>query len=269
MLRSTTIGTSTLVQRRLALAFKTRRGVLVPLTTPILFALVIAPALDEALGGFNPSVDYMTYVAVASAVLLIPLTAMLNGLSVITDLKFGITRELLAAPIPRPTIPVANALAIWALALFQAAVLFSLAYARGADFDTSAAGVLWLFGAVTLLAIGVYGLAEVLALLIGKEEEYISAVPAVAIVPWFFAGSLFPITVLPAGLEQVALALPWTHALAVIRYGLVEGSESGLVDIWGMDSEAAMAGLSMVVLGGFAVVMMSAAVAVFRRKSVR
>ena len=267
MIQATTMGMSTLYQRRLALAFKTRRGVIVPLTAPLIFALVVAPALAEALGGFSPDIDYMTYVAVAAAVLLVPLTSMFNGLSVITDAKFGITKELLAAPIPRTTIPLANALSILTLALLQAAVLFLAAAARGTEFDTSGTGVLWLLGGVALLSLVTYGLAEMLALAIGKADEYIAMIPAVAIVPWFFAGSLFSIEVLPAPLQQVAMVLPWTHALAVIRYGLVEGSDAGLADIWGLDSEPLMAGLSLLVLAVFAVVTLTGAVKVFGRKS--
>ena len=63
-------GLGTLYRRRLALLARTREGIVIPLTTPILFALLIAPALDEALGTFNPAIDYMTFVAIATAMLM-------------------------------------------------------------------------------------------------------------------------------------------------------------------------------------------------------
>ncbi len=91
--------------------------------------------------------------------------------------------------------------------------------------------------------------------------------PAVAIVPWFLAGSLFPISVLPTGLEQISLALPWTHALALLRFGLMEGTDPGLQAIWHMDSDVFMAGLSLAVLAAYAVIMLSLAVRVFHRKT--
>jgi hypothetical protein len=68
------------------------------------------------------------------------------------------------------------------------------------------------------------GLAEVLANRLPTQEEYIGALPPVAIVPWFLAGSLFPISALPAGLAVVAKVLPNTHVLALLRYGLVDRS---------------------------------------------
>ena len=121
--------------------------------------------------------------------------------------------------------------------------------------------------AVIFLSIGSYGFAEVLALSIGREDEYISLTPAVAIMPWFLAGSLFPISVLPAGSEQISLALPWTHALALLRFGLMEGTDPGLEAIWHMNSDVLMAGLSLAVLAAFAVIMLTLAVRVFHRKT--
>jgi ABC-type polysaccharide/polyol phosphate export permease len=74
-------------------------------------------------------------------------------------------------------------------------------------------------------------------------------------VPWFFAGSLFPVSTLPVGLAWFARFLPLTHALARMRYGLLDRQGTGLRDIWGMHSTTLMAGLSLAVVAAFAVVM--------------
>jgi ABC-type polysaccharide/polyol phosphate export permease len=111
-------------------------------------------------------------------------------------------------------------------------------------------------------------LAETLANRIPSLAEYTGAVPALAIVPFFFAGSLFPIAVLPAGLAAFAKVLPLTHALAVMRYGLLDNSSS-LHDIWGMDNATTMAGLSLVVVAAFGTLLLSVAVRVFTRAAVK
>jgi len=77
----------------------------VPLLTPILFALVIAPALKQAL---HTSTAYEAVVATGTIGLLIPLNTMLAGLGVIVDRESGAQRELLAAPIPRPLLVLGN-----------------------------------------------------------------------------------------------------------------------------------------------------------------
>src|SRR6478609_5807885 len=75
---------------------------------------------------------------------------------------------------------------------------------------------------------------------------------AIAIVPFFFAGSLFPITALPWAMTGFARLLPLTHALALMRYGLLDHNASGLHDIWGMTNATAMATLSLVVVAAYA-----------------
>src|SRR5207245_2442236 len=80
---------------------------------------------------------------------------------------------------------------------------------------------------------------------IPKQEEYVGAAPPVALLPWFFAGSFFPISALPAGLTAFAKVLPLTHALALMRYGLVDPNGSGLHNIWGMTNTTAMAWMSL------------------------
>ncbi len=92
--------------------------------------------------------------------------------------------------------------------------------------------------------------------------------PVLAIVPFFFAGSLFPITALPGFLTAFARVLPLTHALAVMRYGLLHNS-AGLHDIWGMSNATTMAALSLGVVAAFAALLSFVAVRTFTRVSVR
>src|SRR5262249_19525725 len=95
---------------RAALTAHNPRQIAVPMLTPILFALVIAPALKSALGGLHSHIDYTAFVAVGTVGLLVPLATTFAGLSVIVDRDSGAQRELLAAPIPRPLLVVGNLL---------------------------------------------------------------------------------------------------------------------------------------------------------------
>ncbi|TML36233.1 MAG: hypothetical protein E6G29_05650 [Actinobacteria bacterium] len=79
-----------------------------PLLTPILFAVVIAPALKTALGGLHSHIDYTAFVAVGTVGLLVPFTAIFAGLSVIVEREAGAQRELLAAPVPRALLVAGN-----------------------------------------------------------------------------------------------------------------------------------------------------------------
>jgi ABC-2 type transport system permease protein len=255
---------TTLAQRRFQLTVRTPRELLVPLLTPIMFALVIAPALKTAL---HTATSYEAYVAIGTVGLLIPLNTMFAGIGVIVDRREGAQRELLAAPIPRGLLVLGNLLVALAITGLQVAVLIAAARARGIHFDASTTGVLWFVGAVALFTVGMYGAAEILASRVPKQEEYIARVPAIAILPWFLAGSLFPITALPHALGWVARFLPLTHGLALMRYGLL-GDSSGLHNIWRLGSAPEMAALSLAVTAVFAVALTVGSIRVFTRSAV-
>jgi ABC-2 type transport system permease protein len=258
---------ATLAGRRLALSAHTPREIIVPLLTPILFALVIAPALAKMIPSAG-GLDYKTFVAVGTVGLLVPLSCMFAGIGVIVDREQGARRELLAAPIARSLLVVANLLVALLISGLQLGALMVAALARGAHFHTRPTGILWFAVAAVLFGVLSYGIAEVLANRIPKQEEYVGATPAVAILPWFLAGSLFPISAMPAGLTAVAKVLPLTHALALMRYGLLDGRGRGLHDIWGMHSATTMAALSLTVVLVWAVALTAAALRVFNRAAV-
>jgi ABC-2 type transport system permease protein len=260
---------TTLAGRRFALTAHTPRQILVPLLTPILFALVIAPALQTALGGLGTGIDYKAFVAIGTVGLLIPLTTTFAGLSVIVDKDSGAQRELLAAPVPRSFLVLGNLVVALAVSALQVVVLIGVSLARGADLDASLSGVAWFIAAAVLFAVFMYGVAETLAARVPKQEEYIGATPAVAILPWFFAGALFPIAALPAALTAFAKVFPLTHALAVMRYGVLGDHGSGLHDIWGAGDPTAQAFASLAVVAVFALAMIAIAIRVFSRSALR
>ena len=259
-------GLRTLSRRRFLLSAHTPREILVPLLTPILFADVIAPALAKSMRGGG--IDYLSYVAVGTIGLLVPLSCVLGGIGLIVDRESGAQRDLLAAPVPRWVMVFGNLSVAVTVSLLQVVALIGAAVARGATFSTAASGIAWAAAASLGIAVSMHSAAEILAARIPKQEEYVGAAPPVALVPWFFAGSFFRITSMPIGLTWFARVLPLTHALALLRYGLVDHRGTGLHDIWGMHSATAMAALSLLVVAGFAAVMLAVSIRVFSRTAV-
>ena len=270
--RSTTghlTAVSTLARRRLAISARTPRELLIPLLAPLLFALVVVPALADTFGTPVGGVDYMSFVAVATIGLLVPLSCMQSGLGVVVDRLGGGLRDLLAAPVSRPSIVAGNLVVAVALSALQVAVLLGASALRGAEFQLEATGVMWFAAGMLAFAVAMYGAAEILANRLPTQEEYIGALPPVAIVPFFFAGSFFPISALPAGLTVIGKLLPITHVLALVRYGLVDRNGNGLHDIWGMGNTTVMAALSLGVVVLFAVALTVAAMRTFQSTAVR
>jgi ABC-2 type transport system permease protein len=259
----------TLARRRLSLSAHTPREILAPMATPLLFALVLAPALAKMIPSSGPGgMDYRTFVIIGTVGLLIPLACTFAGIGVIVDRSSGARRELLAAPIPRRLVVAGNLAVAAAMSILQVAVLMLAGWARGSHFNQTAAGIGWFTGAVIAFTVFMYSLSEILANRVPSQEEYVGLTPVVAILPWFLAGSLFRIADLPVGLAGFARALPLTHALALLRYGLLDRHAVGLHDIWGMSNPTLEAALSMLVLGAWAAVFTVLSVRIFNRSAV-
>src|SRR2546430_2186027 len=121
----------TLASRRAALPARNPRQLPGPLVGPALLALVVAPALKVATGGLPPNIDYTSFVGVGAVGLVVPLSCVFAGLSVIVDRHGGAQRELLAAPVPRGLLVLGNLLVAIALSVLQVTVLVRLSAARG------------------------------------------------------------------------------------------------------------------------------------------
>jgi ABC-2 type transport system permease protein len=259
----------TLARRRAAITAHTPRQIAVPLLGPMLLALIAGPALQKATGGLHTQIDYAAFVDVGTVGLLVPLSCIFAGLSVLVDRNEGAQRELLAAPLPRAYLVLSNLLVALGLATLQVVVLLLLAALRGAHFDITVSGLAWFVSAAVLFTVFMYGVAETLASLIRKQEDFVGSVPAVAILPFFFAGALFPITAMPGALATVAKFMPLTHALALMRYGLIDPRGTGLHDIWGMHNVHTEALLSLAVVVLFATAMTVISIRVFTRSAPR
>jgi ABC-2 type transport system permease protein len=259
----------TLARRRAALTASNPRQILVPLLGPAVLAMVVAPALKVATGGLHSRIDYESFVGIGTVGLVVPLSCVFAGLSVIVDRHSGAQRELLAAPIPRAYIVIGNLLVALVLSALQVIALISLSALRGASFHIVLSGVAWFAAAALLFTVFMYGLAEALASRVSKQEEYIGATPIVAILPFFLAGALFPIGAMPGFLTAIAKLMPLTHALALMRYAFVDPAGKGLHDIWGMSNVTVEAWLSLAVVAAFAATLTAVSIRLFARSAVR
>ena len=79
-----------------------------------------------------PGIDYMSFVAVGTLGLLLPISCMFAGIGVIVDRDSGAQRDLLAAPVPRPLLVLANlAVALVVCSLQVVALVGAAPPARG------------------------------------------------------------------------------------------------------------------------------------------
>ncbi len=243
-----TAGLGPLYRRRISATAKQPVAILGQMLLPVLWVLVVGPALAAAFGGFADGYDYYSYVCVGQIVFILPFSAMFAGLTAMFDRDWGILRELLVAPIRRPMIPTANTAAVLTVAAAQFALIVGLATARGATFTTTVPRLVVAIAAAGLLTAFVYGLAELLVYTIRQPQIFGTLIPAIGATPYLLSGAIYPLTALPEGIRIVALILPWTHCVALLRYALLGDAASGLDDIWPFANVTVMAVCSMIVL---------------------
>src|SRR5437763_2398088 len=134
---------ATVARRRAALTASNPRQILVPLLGPAVLAMVVAPALKVATGGLHSHLDYQSFVGVGTVGLVVPLTCIFAGLSVIVDRHSGAQRELLAAPVRRAYLVLGNLIVALVLSALQVTVLIGLSALRGGSFHITPSGVGW------------------------------------------------------------------------------------------------------------------------------
>ena len=139
------------------------RQIAVPLLTPILFALVIAPALRRRSAACTRTSTTPRSWPSAPSGCSSRWPTTFAGLSVLVDRDSGAQRELLAAPVPRPLLVLGNLVVVLGLCALQVFVVIAAAALRGADFHVRAAGVAWFVAAAVLFIVLMYGIAETLA----------------------------------------------------------------------------------------------------------
>ena len=263
-------GFTALYRRRLSVSLSQPAALAGQILTPVLWVLVVGPALTRAFGGFAQHVNYTSYVSLGQVVFILPFSAMFAGLTTMFDRDWGIMRELLVAPIHRAVIPLASTAVVLTVAAAQFAVIIVLALARGAHFATTPARLLTALLAAALLSAGVYGLAEFLVFTITKPQAFGTLIPAIGATPYVLCGAIYPIAVLPAGVKWLTLVLPWTHAVSLLRYGLMGDTASGLRQIWpGGLTPTGAALLSLAVLAAFAALTQVAAHRAFTRSTLK
>jgi ABC-2 type transport system permease protein len=254
-----------LYRRRVAVAVKTPMALISQALMPVLWVLVVGPALARTGVGSDGGGDYYSYVSIGQIAFVLPFSAMFAGLTVLNDRHVGILRELLVAPIRRATIPLANLAAVLTVAAGQIGLIVLLALARGAHFQLALGPTLAALAAGGLLAAGTYALAEFLAYSLKQPQIFGTLIPAIGATPYLLCGALYPIATLPDGVREFSWTLPWSHAVALLRYGFIGPGEANLDEIWHMQSQVPMVLLSLAVLAVFAGLMVAMGLRAFRR----
>jgi ABC-2 type transport system permease protein len=160
------------------------------LVQPLLLLFVLGKGLATSVGGDVGGADYTAFLFPGTVVVSVLFPAVFSAISIVWDREFGFLREMLVAPIGRPSIVVGKCLGGGAVALLNGVVLLALAGLAGIPYHPllllGAMGVMFL----TAFAITAFGL--VLAVRIQTVQTLMPIVQLLLTPLMFLSGALFP-----------------------------------------------------------------------------
>jgi ABC-2 type transport system permease protein len=252
-----------LVGRDLRRFFRQPSRVVGSLAQPLILWLVLGAGLS---GSFRPGggadvggVGYLQYFYPGIVVLTMLFTAIFSTISVIEDRHHGFLQAVLAAPASRTALVLGKTLGGVAIASLQAGALLLLAPLAG--FSLGEMNWPLLGGVLVLAGIGFTALGFSMAWWIDSTQGY-HAVMSVALLPlWMLSGAMFPPSPSSRVLGALMAADPMTYVVSAARRGF----HGGAVPVGLVPAGSALTDLTVV--AGFAVLAVTGAVALCRRRA--
>jgi ABC-2 type transport system permease protein len=193
-----------------------RSRILTSVVTPLLWLLIFGTGLGSAVkfGGNLPG-GYEAFIYPGIIGQTILFTAIFSGVSVIIDRQYGFLKEILVAPITRPSIIFGKAIGISTAAVIQGIILLFLSFVVGVQMTP----IVFLASFLLMIPISV-GLAGVGLLIASFTDsmEGFNLIMSFVVLPMFLlSGALFPVTGLPNLLQWAVYLDPLTYGVDALR----------------------------------------------------
>ncbi len=221
-----------------------------PILTAVLWLGIFGAGIGSMrFGGLTQ--DYTQFIFPGVVGMVVLLTSIRSGVSILRDREFGFLRVILAAPLTKYEVVSGKLLGDATAATLQGVAVFFLALAVGLSLGASAL----VFSALTmfLLSIGLVGLGMAIASRMDSFEGFNLVMSALFLPMFFLSGALFPPRALPDLLAEIAYLNPLTYGVDALRGVLLGQAEfSFFVDLS--------------VLASFSALMSAVAVIAFREE---
>ena len=175
-----------------------------------------------------------------------------TGVFIVRERERGNMELLIATPVTRSELMVGKVVPYVLIGLLQTSVVLGLGVWL---FRVPIAGSLWaIFGAAMLLIIANLSLGLLISTRARSQFQAMQLTFFVFLPSLLLSGFMFPFAGMPRAAQWVAEVLPLTHFLRLIRGIMLRGAN--LVELWPY----------VVALAGFSVVMLTAAILLFRKR---
>ena len=203
------------------------------LIQPVLWVVLFGVGMGSLLGPAMPGGEdfYLTFMLPGIIALTASGGAIAGGSVWLMERIQGIVKEYLAAPIPRLSILMGNALSIVTKGLLQAMVILIVGIIVGANISTNPLGWLGGLALVAGFALGFAGIAIMFASNTDNPGAYHMMIMLFNLPLLFLSNALYPLETMPTWMRIGALVNPTTYVVTGLRYMLLDnGAELAKVD---------------------------------------
>jgi ABC-2 type transport system permease protein len=216
--------------------------------------IIVAPLIVMSLVGFSLIDQKPILNRVAPGLLgtfVMFFTFLLTGVSFLRERAQGTLERLMTTTVARGDILVGYLLGFLLFATIQAAVILTFTIVA---LQIEYQGNIIEIGAVLLLVVVVaVNLGIFVSTFANDEFQVVQFIPIVLLPQIFLSGVIIPTDQMPAVMEAISVVLPLTYAVEGLREIMVMGQS--LADVW----------IDLVILAGFGLGLLIAAVATLRR----
>ncbi|MEN6329553.1 MAG: ABC transporter permease [Methanobacteriaceae archaeon] len=199
-----------------------RSRILTSVVTPLLWLLIFGAGLGSAVRFGGGAGGYQAFIFPGIIGQTVLFTAVFSGVSVIIDRQYGFLKEILVAPISRPSIVFGKALGISTTAMIQGLILLLLSFLVGIQMTPE----IFLYSAVVILIIslGLAGVGLLIASFTDSMEGFNLILSFIVLPIFLLSGALFPVTNLPSWLQVAVYLDPLTYGVDALRAIILKSS---------------------------------------------
>ncbi|MGZ7050152.1 MAG: ABC transporter permease [Methanobacterium sp.] len=199
-----------------------RSRILTSVVTPLLWLIIFGTGLGSAIrfGGIAGGYQQFIFPGIIGQTLLF--TSVFSGISVITDRQYGFLKEILVAPISRPSVVFGKSIGISTASLIQGIILLFLSFIVGIQMTVP----IFLISVVLIVVIslGLSGLGLMIASFTDSLEGFNLILSFVVLPMFLLSGALFPISGLPDWLKFAVYLNPLTYGVDALRAAILHVS---------------------------------------------
>ncbi len=192
-----------------------RSRIITSVVTPLLWLIIFGTGLGSAVRFGTGAAGYQAFIFPGIIGQTILFTAVFSGVSVIMDRQYGFLKEILVAPISRPSIVFGKALGISTTAMIQGMVLLLLSFIVAVPMTP----IIFLesVGVILLISLGLSGLGLLISSFTDSMEGFNLIMSFIVLPIFLLSGALFPITGLPGWLQLAVYINPLTYGVDALR----------------------------------------------------